>query len=77
MASVRFLPTQNRVLAHGGHYANVAIEFFDGDPKRGGTRIGRPQVLPVVWAGSVGTAQVVWDTTGKSGIQDPGKWDPK
>jgi hypothetical protein len=59
-----------RVHAQGGHFGNVAVEFFEGNPRQGGKRIGRPQVIPVIWAGSVGTAQVIWDTTGKYGFRD-------
>jgi len=48
----------------------VLVEFFNGDPTSGGTRIGFGQVIPAIVAGGRGTASVVWDTAGIFGIKN-------
>lgn len=57
-----------RVSASGSSFANVPVAFYEGDPRRGGRRIGY-HVVPVVHAGKSTTATVVWDATGKTGHQ--------
>ncbi|GIW05448.1 MAG: hypothetical protein KatS3mg060_0253 [Dehalococcoidia bacterium] len=52
----------NRVLratvrANGGHFANVHVQFFDGDPRRNGRLIGA-ESLPLIWAGRTATASM-------------------
>lgn len=42
----------------------VVVEFFNGDPRLGGTAIGQPQSLAGVAAGASATAAVGFDTTG-------------
>src|SRR5262249_19995078 len=56
------------VHASGGHFSNVAVTFYDGDPKQGGTYIGH-EVLPLLWAGGTATAAVDWDTAGLGGTR--------
>ncbi len=50
--------------------ADVAVEFYNGDPTSGGVPIGAPQVIPLVPAGGMATASVVWNTTGVIGKKD-------
>ena len=47
--------------------SSVNVEFFDGDPSAGGTKIGMTQVIASIPAGGVRTASVVWNTAGKVG----------
>jgi hypothetical protein len=46
-----------KVRAINGHFANVHVQFFDGDPKRTGRLIGS-QSIPLVWAGRTATASM-------------------
>jgi hypothetical protein len=45
------------VRAIGGHFANVHVQFFDGDPRQTGRLIGA-QSLPLIWAGRTATASL-------------------
>ena len=55
-----------RVSATGASFANVPVAFYDGDPHKGGRRIGH-HILPMVHEGKSSTATVVWDATGQRG----------
>jgi hypothetical protein len=49
--------------------SNVQVEFFDGDPSAGGTKIDTTYVIPSIPAGSVYSASALWSTVGISGAR--------
>jgi hypothetical protein len=55
--------------ALGKHFTFVPVEFWDGDPCRGGELIGG-EVIPIILADRTATAHVTWDTTGQYGAHD-------
>ena len=57
------------IQALGDAFAYVAVEFWDGDPCRGGQLIGG-DLIPMLLAGESATAQIAWDTAGKLGAHD-------
>src|SRR5262249_52646129 len=61
--SSRGLRLSATVHATGGHFSNVAVTFYDGDPAKGGKYIGH-EVIPLIWAGRQATASTDWDTSG-------------
>jgi hypothetical protein len=44
--------------------SGVEVQFVDGDPSTGGTKIGATQVIASIPAGGVSIASVVWNTAG-------------
>ncbi|MFQ5745284.1 MAG: CARDB domain-containing protein, partial [Acidobacteriota bacterium] len=57
------------VEAQGDTFTFVPVEFWDGDPRRGGQLIGG-EVIPMIPAGETATASITWDTAGKYGSHD-------
>ncbi|MFQ5343180.1 MAG: CARDB domain-containing protein, partial [Anaerolineae bacterium] len=57
------------VEAQGDTFTFVPVEFWDGDPRRGGQLIGG-EVIPMIPAGETATASITWDTAGKYGAHD-------
>jgi hypothetical protein len=49
---------------------DVDVEFYDGNPDLGGTRIGQTITIPSIDADSSESAVVGWDTSGKAGAHD-------
>ncbi len=60
-----------RIQNQGTDTANdVDVEFFDGNPDLGGTRIGSTVTIISIDKDSSESAIVAWDTTGKTGAYD-------
>jgi hypothetical protein len=57
------------VHASGDTFTHVAVEFWDGDPVRGG-RLIDGRVIPMILDGQTGTADIGWDTAGLRGRRD-------
>ena len=55
--------------ASGDDYANVGVEFWDGDPQRGGQMIGG-DMIPLILKDSTGAVTLGWDTSGVRGTHD-------
>jgi hypothetical protein len=49
---------------------DVEVEFFDGNPDLGGTKIGATLTIPSIDQETSESAIVAWDTTGKAGSHD-------
>lgn len=57
------------IQALGAAFTQVAVEFWDGNPRRGGQLIGG-DLIPMILAGETATARVAWDTAGEQGTHD-------
>jgi hypothetical protein len=55
--------------AEGDAFAYVGVEFWDGDPHRGGEFIDG-ELIPMILAGESATAHIAWDTAGEFGDRD-------
>jgi hypothetical protein len=57
------------IQAVGKTFTWVTVEFWDGNPRRGGELLGG-ELIPIIVAEETATAHVVWDTAGKYGNHD-------
>ena len=57
------------IQAQGDAFTHVGVEFWDGDPYRGGRYIGG-DYIPMILAGETATGRFAWDTGGKLGARD-------
>ena len=57
------------IQAQGDAFTHVGVEFWDGDPYRGGRYISA-DYIPMILAGETATARFAWDTGGKLGAHD-------
>jgi hypothetical protein len=57
------------IQASGDTFTHVAVEFWDGDPARGGQLIGG-RLIPMILDGQTGTPDIAWDTEGLRGRRD-------